>query len=349
MKKVICIVLYGNWEHLSQIITGYILFSKKHKYHVKFFKKYSNEPGQPLLKVIIDGKVIIYDCADGYCDFSCLNKKSDLMYNLLQECDFYFKRSFKKQTNEQYYADSVDKIYPLGLNFNVTCLGNPLNFRYISWKQRIKKLLKYFLFLDFPYFEFIFFSSKFPNKWKILFYTRLWHFDSEHESMISSSENITNHRILMIRTLSSTFSNQFVGGLEQSDYSVSVAPDLVLKKCKTRKIKYLREMKKAGICIATTGLHDSIGWKFAEYLASGKIIVSEPLYYELPGDFHSGWNGNYFEYHSPEEAIQIIRSIQESDDKKIQMMLERNYAYYQQYISPLGIVESSLKVVFQSK
>lgn len=39
----------------------------------------------------------------------------------------------------------------------------------------------------------------------------------------------------------------------------------------------MRLMKQSRICIATTGLHDSIGWKFAEYVVAGRTIVIEPL------------------------------------------------------------------------
>lgn len=41
-------------------------------------------------------------------------------------------------------------------------------------------------------------------------------------------------------------------------------------------------VKESDICITTTGLHRSIGWKFAEYIAASKAIVTEKLNYS-PG------------------------------------------------------------------
>jgi hypothetical protein len=54
------------------------------------------------------------------------------------------------------------------------------------------------------------------------------------------------------------------------------------------------------ICVATTGLHGSIEWKMAEYIAVSKAIVSEELNYSVSADFARG--KNCLDFTTPEEC-----------------------------------------------
>jgi hypothetical protein len=87
-----------------------------------------------------------------------------------------------------------------------------------------------------------------------------------------------------IRALRRRFGRQFLGGFQRSDYACKHYPDCVVDaSVSTLRRDYLKCLKSYCIGIATTGLYDSIGWKFAEYAALSKAIVSEPLRFELPG------------------------------------------------------------------
>lgn len=65
---------------------------------------------------------LCYDVMDGYQDV-------DGMRSLLQWSNLYFKRSFSDVLNNKYFSeDESVKIHPLGMNYQVSCKGNPYNF-----------------------------------------------------------------------------------------------------------------------------------------------------------------------------------------------------------------------------
>lgn len=67
-----------------------------------------------------------------------------------------------------------------------------------------------------------------------------------------------------------------------------LCPELIVPDKLTGKRAYLHRMQHTEICVASTGLHGSTGWKLAEYVAAGRAIVTEPLRYTLPGGFEEG-------------------------------------------------------------
>ena len=69
-------------------------------------------------------------------------------------------------------------------------------------------------------------------------------------------------------------------------------------------------VKESDICITTTGLHRSIGWKFAEYIAASKAIVTEKLNYSPGTELKA--NTNFLEFDTSEELINqvvLLRSL----------------------------------------
>ena len=104
-------------------------------------------------------------------------------------------------------------------------------------------------------------------------------------------------------------------------------------------------VKESSICIATMGLHESIGWKFAEYVSASKAIVSEELHYEVPGDFQSG--RNYLTFKTPEECVDQIDKLVKDEDYRYQMMVN-NFNYYHQYVRPDRLVLNSLITILKS-
>ena len=92
--------------------------------------------------------------------------------------------------------------------------------------------------------------------------------------------------------------------------------------------------------LASTGLHQSSGWKIAEYLAAGRAIVSEPLCYEVPGPFQAG--ENYLTYTSADGCIEQIRTLLAHPEQILQMG-QRNRAYYDTWLRPDQIVTKALE------
>lgn len=326
-------------EHISQIITGFLeLESEDIKVHI-INETNNNSKFQkiPILEVTVNDKLIIYDCEDGY------PFREDWMLYYLPKCDFYFKRSFSKKINAERYAEYESKIFPLGLNFFVTCKKNPYNFKYKSFKEKIRLILKNLFTFDGLYVEKRY-TDYVGHQNGVIFMTRLWEPNSKDKKINDHRNKINNERIELIRALKNEFGQDFFGGIERSKLAEELAPDLILSKRWTQKKNYLLLMKRARIGIATTGLHNSIGWKFCEYLAAGLAIVSEKLNYEVPGGFCEGIYGNYLEYSSVEECVEKVSLLMNNDNIGLcNDMMKRNKKYYEEYVSPKFCVENTLK------
>ena len=79
----------------------------------------------------------------------------------------------------------------------------------------------------------------------------------------------------------------------------------------SNKRKYLEILKNFSICVTTTGSNRSNGWKLGEYVALSKAIITEPLHFQVPGNFTG--EVNYLEFTSPDElAVTATRLF---DDK----------------------------------
>jgi hypothetical protein len=101
------------------------------------------------------------------------------------------------------------------------------------------------------------------------------------------------------------------------------------------------------VCIATRGLLDSTGWKFAEYLAKGRAIVSEPMRFEATGDLREGQN--YITFSTPEECVNGVDRLLADSAYRNGMMAE-NQRYFSAYVRPEAIVMNSLATaIFESR
>lgn len=274
-----------------------------------------------------NGHYIAYDVEDGY-------QYVEEMQRLLETVDFYFKRSFSCQKNKELFPDYYKKIYPLGLNFHVTTKGNP-----IDHVNVIKKICNVFMHRDsldmFTPSAFEMIPQFKTSDIKIIFYSRLW---APHDQ----NEDINNTRIEIIRSLRKKYGSNFFGGLENSELAMQLAPELVVDKSVVRRSNYLKQMKQADIGIATTGLHGSIGWKLAEYVAAGKAIVTEKLNYEVPNGFVV--DNNYYTFSSADDCLDKIQSLINDPSKLYEMKME-NYRYYQTSLRPDMLIKNTLKLV----
>lgn len=146
-------------------------------------------------------------------------------------------------------------------------------------------------------------------------------------------------RIDIIRALKDKYGKAFYGGLEDSDLARQLAPDLILSKKYTNKRAYLKRMRNSDICIASTGLHNSIGWKFAEYIVASKAICSERLCYEVPGGFNK--NKNYIEFDSVDSCADSVDYLVHHPEK-IREMQNANREYYINFLKPDILVANTL-------
>ena len=251
--------LVSNSLHVSQVVTGFLLLQQQEKIKltIKNVTCLENYPHQCLVEVIINGRTkIAYDLLDGY------NFNIDLVERYLKNVDFYFKRSYCSKKNKE--IKGREKIYPLGFNYHLTTLNNPID-RERNPKLILKEIIKTFQKTErkrFTYEKFEYPASYDGNSIpKVIFCTRLW--DPEEnisEELKKEREYINSMRIKIIETLRAKLGSNFIGGITHSTYSKKYYPHLILSREITNRSKYLEILKKADICIGSMGLHESIGW-----------------------------------------------------------------------------------------
>ena len=182
------------------------------------------------------------------------------------------------------------------------------------------------------------------KKPRILFLTRLW--DPEEPAVQQYPElqaewrQVNTDRIELLHRLQSAFPAQFTGGVSDNACARRLCPELILPDKLTGKRAYLHRMQHTEICVASTGLHGSTGWKLGEYVAAGRAIVTEPLRYTLPGGFEEG--KNYKTYTSPAECEEQLRQLL-ADPAAILAMAQHNAAYYQTWLRPEQQVRQALR------
>lgn len=334
------VTLISKWEHCSQIVAGLLMLKQASsgEYIIKFHNKIQEED-YPLCGTLVEieylGKKIIYDLDDGYVS---------QMKSHIQMCDYYFKRSFStKKNHEMFSEDECAKIYPLGLNYHVTYNNNP----YDNFSVPLKKKIKQFFGLrKDSYYTPEKFEGKLKykeNNFKIIFFTRIW----EEKPELCDEENkernyINNMRIDIIRELKQRYGDNFIGGLKDTPAARKLAPDIISPVIYTERSRYLKLMHSSDICIGSMGLHESIGWKTAEYVAAAKAIVNEKFHYELPGNFFEG--KNYLSYDSAKECIEKVEYLI-NNPEEMYLMKVRNACYYYEYVKPDVLVKRTLNIV----
>lgn len=351
------IIASSDVEHLQQIYAGFSRLHRRGFLELKQtipaeFLQNKNQPERWTdykffnIKVVIDGKIRV--CYDLH-DWNWIDEE------ILRESDFYFKRSYDERFVSQ--LAEKDKVFPLGLNYQVSnserdffrlqrtaLYGTAGKIKNVLKSLRIDKFLgdreenEQVKNLESP--------PDFKLAPKILFMARAWdpnRIESKKQKEIVETNNDT--RAECVRALRKEFGERFFGGLAHDDYSEKHFKDALLTDGNlSGKRKYLEILKNFPICVATTGLNNSIGWKLGEYVALSKAIITEPLHFEVPGAFIK--EKNYLEFTSPEELVKSATRLFEDKDLRLAMMTN-NYRYYQGYVKPDALVLNSLSVVFR--
>jgi hypothetical protein len=100
---------------------------------------------------------------------------------------------------------------------------------------------------------------------RVLFLARTW--DTHEAPGEKNLERINETRAECIRALRQAFGARFFGGLVRTAFALKRYPDCVVPEdVRTSRTQYLKRLRRFPICIATTGLHQSVGWKFVEYV-----------------------------------------------------------------------------------
>lgn len=348
MKIDIDLFCQSTAEHLTQIFTGFYLLKRQNLINLRINKDKNFQAGimaKPVLRAIINHKYrLVFDTFDG----------DELFQEDLEWSDFYFKRSFNKI--ELTEKGLNNKIFPLGFNYSVYADKDNLAIQKLIWnikcglsKNNLLPFIRSNLLLSQLFRtsngKFTSRVSCFENYPEvtdnpmILFITRLWETSGRKDE--KDRIEINKMRGECIRLLKNHFGSMFIGGLYPTPEALSSFPDIVLNKRDIQKKSYLQALNKAQICIATRGLLGSNGWKIAEYIAGAKAIVSEPLIYNVPGEFFPG--KNYLEFNSPQECVEKVQLLFGNIELRYSLM-KNNYDYYHAYLKPDILVWNSLQL-----
>ena len=355
MSAISCRLLYQSASpHLQQLYTGFRLLHRSGFLHLSQQRRpttvryESNAPhlrdaGHAHLDALVgDGLRLHFDTHDA----------EELALGELASCHFYFKRSWLPQVVESLPAGQRRKVLPLGLNYRVLPdVVDPFEMRralsltgastatLATFKQALDTNNRFGFQPRVRLMEAAPALRADPN---VLFLVAAYDpYDDPQRSQekIDDRISINETRARCIKLMKDALGPRFTGGFSQSRFAAEQYPDLLAPPGTTGQSHYLRTLSSFPICVATTGLHGSTGWKLAEYVAFSKAILSERLVYEVPGTFAPG--RNYLEFTSPEEcltgAIQLIEDV-----ALRQRLMQSNALYYQEHLRPDALVRNAL-------
>jgi hypothetical protein len=288
----------------------------------------------------------------------------------------YCRRSYRPELYTESKYALLQK--PLGLNYHVSCPHNPyLQMSLRDWREANEPWRKHTLHRKLvslmpPVPRFGLYSDAlfYPNAFTqppdhetdgtVLFLCRNWfplgedpnvsadlpvekqvELQIAHNPALETIYNMDLNRAALIRALRDTYGPKAIAGMTDTAFSRLLFPDLIERGTILQRSNFLAAIKKADVCLATIGLHQSTGWKFAEYVAAAKAIVSEHPYYTTVGDFSAGQN--YLGFASLEEAMHLVESLLLNPQKRFAMQAA-NSAYYQAFMAPDVLVARALEL-----
>ena len=347
--------------HLSQIYTGLFELEKQRKIRIKFTKKFPYEVrvSQPRISLWLNAKDLKSGKSRNIC-FDMHDSGKIFSVSQLQLCDVYYKRSYSKKHIDSLEKQLQKKIKPFGLNYPCSSKGQKHRLKRLliynqinhNLKKHPVKLLKESfyellktssLILYPPLFSHLEIKPDSPSERKILFQTRLWEHNDKMEISARHVTKINEVRANTVCALRNEFGDHFVGGLYPTPFAKKNYPNC-LTDLETDATKYLKLVKMCLIGVTTTGLHNSIGWKLAEYLAASRCIITEPLNYALPVSLVEG--KNFLSFRTPEECVEKAKIIF-NNQRLAKEMRKNNYDYYLTEIKPAVALQRCLDSPFK--
>lgn len=353
------IYIHSTSEHISQLCTGFSMLAAQNKIKLTYnLQPYTCDGRSPLkdknphalqgmFVVVNDKTAVYYDTTDG----------ENFPEEAMDAVDFYFKRSYRSEAIPKSYKR---KTHALGLNYELYPGGiNKLDIarfflnKHVSKspKHMVKSLMRNIHLTYHPKVEDMHATPDLLREPRVLFMTRAWNPDgfpgnatpevAEYWKRVCNEVNET--RAMIISTLREKLGDKFYGGFSHDEYSAEKYGKFLLADTRMSKKKaYINILREFPICIASTGLFNSIGWKLAEYAAFSKAIVSEPLYFEVPGDFRK--DKNYLEFATAEQCVEQTLLLLNNQQKRAEIMGNNN-RYYNEYLSPDKLIWRTLEIV----
>ena len=323
--------------HLYQVIAGFEKLASAGRI-VLTYKTQSSGAADRLpynvLAAECDFKRYLFDMNDGYDNLPENREDYISFYNaLLDRCDLLYKRSFHAPMNACLtHSEKIRKTPP---NCLITVKGSrahcpvPCDPRREKLKKMVRSLPGSPHYNGHCYEDALEDLPRVRSSPNVVFLARLWDTAGEFPGQLNTEKaeerfQINESRAACIRACRREFGDRFVGGVSASVFSQREYPDLVVTDMKvTRKDRYLSTMKEFDIAIATTGLHKSTGWKFAEYLTASKAIVTESLFYKSAGTLTEGIN--YLSFLDERDCCEKIYRLFDESSRYAMMCANREY------------------------
>lgn len=230
-----------------------------------------------------------------------LHDSFELSPTLVKTCDLYVKRSYWRS----YISDlgMANKVIPYGPFYEVytnahdfKLAARSLSIKY-EWRRRMRSVLR-----ASPLFDKLTscprehkLSHTVVNKsGKVLFSVNVhdpYDDPSRQQHKVEERILLIEERAELIRKLKNELGANFVGGIKCNSTAKKFAPDCILPDAGMfSKENYIKTLKSVSIGIASTGLHNSVGGKFGEYVACGKGIVCSTMVYDQGEGVDAGKN-----------------------------------------------------------
>ncbi|MEZ5499004.1 MAG: glycosyltransferase [Steroidobacteraceae bacterium] len=284
--------------------------------------------------------------------------QSDVLYaEQLAGADWYFKRQFTEQSLRVAGTANAHKVRPLGLTIAAfswpawrcvaaairTSLGSATarRARGGAWRALRKARSDFMLWATLPDTASVEVGDEHPREPAIVFQPRLWNAESQGSGDVFDVANAD--RIHSVQVLRAAFGQPERIGLIHTADAVALAPDLMLQP-KVSVRRYHRQLKSSLIAVNCIGLSGSVGWKFAEYLAAGVAVVSQPIDKILLAPINP--DEHYLVYESIEQAVELCRRLLK-ERHLASAMSRRNRLYYQTWVHPPAHALHLLKSCFE--
>lgn len=349
--------------HLSQVLAGLYELRAANLVDLDFDGSRPDDASESLLFAkVSDGsrqQGVCFDMRDGPI-VDCA---------ALQESDVYFKRTYTHSELCHVPVHARTKVRPFGLNYacssksqlrsipfakqllfqKPTSAGRSAG-RLRSMRQMVSRPVRWLggpaiemsasSPLQYSEFEA---SAETPAERSVVFLTRLWCSIGKPDEVVQQFRVLNEARIELIRTLRNRLGDRFLGGLERNDVSEQLCPEYIMDQ-DTIKTTYVASMKRSLIGVATTGLHGSIGWKFAEYVAASRCIVSQPLQPETCPGLREGTH--YLPFSTADECATACERLL-NDATLAHTMRDHNETYYRNELEPSVMMLKRLRTAMK--
>ena len=353
MPKIRCkLIINSSSRFLQQIYTGFFLLYKHGLVDIRQVfnnKKEKQLNGTPQFRVIVNDRIKLhYDMMDG-----CGIHDKDL-----EGSHYYFKRSYYSEYIST-FEDRKKKIFPFGLNYELypSSIDKFALRRNLILPEGFKKIAGLINTFDIQsklnYKPRINIMQSLPDynaKPKIIFMVKAFNpydYVKRPKNEVDERIKINETRAKCIKMLRDEFGKNFYGGFYHSKFSKQNYNELLIPDIKNSiKKNYINLLKQFPICIANSGVHGSIGWKFAEYIAFSKAIIAEKFNYDVTGSLEKG--KNYLEFQTPEDCVENASKLFNNEELRSYLMTN-NAEYYHAYLRPDSLILKTLLIALSGQ